>query len=466
MAALQEKIDGFFNRSTSASIFVGADPFGIYDPLPQFAMEFVTDNDYNRFREFIRKSVESVKSCAFIPDAHILFYNFKQIRDVPKPGKSVWNEYVNKVLIPYCEKNGIEPAHDISLRDAAFVSVKNMDVEDLLKDRSNFKNDHDYAEFIKTQNERERFYHSNPYFQSPLQVLQTNKGSLIFSSSAVGEYARKKYLQEIADNYFKPNTEINRLKTFKLYDCSPEIAHLVDRCYKLSPNGLSTYLDFGSEIYAPKEKVRAELSDSISEISMWPSAEHFQKFIAKTGTTCSHENDSIYRLLIIKETGYHNINSNPFAYSERFKELGMEFEKLSSVRSAEEFDTFKFAEIGKRTSDLADEILKTDFDVSGHRSIENILADKKSEIQLHDVVLGNIHKEILVNGDTLYLGNQSNTNSDLKYAWVDFLQHKIMLSPIHKGKVFQVINNEAVPYKMQEAKISMSKPKKIITHKR
>lgn len=467
MSSLQEKIDGFFNRSGSATIFVGADPFGIYNPLPQFALELVKDNEYERFREFIKKSVESVKSCAFIPEAHILFYNFEQIGDVPKPGKLSWNNYVNKVLIPYCEKNGIEPSHNVSLRDAAFALAKNMDIEELFRVKNTFKNDPDYAEFIKTQNNRERLYHSCPDFRSPMEVLETNKGVLIFSASAAGEYARKKYLQQIADNYFKPDMDINRIKINNLYECTPEIAPYVDGCYKLSASGLTASLDFGNETYISKGKVAGMMpSDSGKDIILHPISDIFKNFIRETGTLCSAENETIYRLLTIKENGYHNISSNPFAYSERFEQLGNEFEKLSSAGSAEEFNAFKFAEVSKRTSDLADEILKTDFDVRGHRSLENLLTDKKSEIQLHDVVLGNIHKKILADGDTLYLGNQSKTNSDLKYAWSDFLRDKVILSHIPKGKIFQVVDNKAVPYKAQKADTPVIKPKKPITPKR
>ncbi len=77
--------------------------------------------------------------------------------------------------------------------------------------------------------------------------------------------------------------------------------------------------------------------------------------------------------------------------------------KVTQVKSAGEFDTGKFKRLSTEIRKAADGILKRDFDVRGHRSLENMLNDSTVTFTVGSRKLNEVQKTALASGYALYL---------------------------------------------------------------
>ncbi|BDW76434.1 hypothetical protein BFINE_22290 [Bacteroides finegoldii DSM 17565] len=93
--------------------------------------------------------------------------------------------------------------------------------------------------------------------------------------------------------------------------------------------------------------------------------------------------------------GYMNIHEQPFTYFNELLPYAKEFEKVTQVKSAGEFDTGKFKRLSTEIRKAADGILKRDFDVRGHRSLENMLNDSTVTFTVGSRKLNEVQKTAL-----------------------------------------------------------------------
>lgn len=103
-----------------------------------------------------------------------------------------------------------------------------------------------------------------------------------------------------------------------------------------------------------------------------------------------------------------------------------EFEKVTQVKSAGEFDTGKFKRLSTEIRKAADGILKRDFDVRGHRSLENMLNDSTVTFTVGSRKLNEVQKTALASGYALYLPeNNKEATRHLLFCKADFEQGRI-----------------------------------------
>ncbi|RGD28745.1 DUF6047 family protein, partial [Parabacteroides sp. AM17-47] len=141
------------------------------------------------------------------------------------------------------------------------------------------------------------------------------------------------------------------------------------------------------------------------------------------------ENEDIYRLLSIRERGYMNIHDRPFTYYRELLPLAERFEEVTQVKAAELFDPQAFRKLSSEIRKKADDILRRDFDVRGHRSLEKYLSNPDTALLVGNVKLENEQFRVLSEGHALYLPeNDRPASRHLLYCMADFIQHKLLVS--------------------------------------
>ena len=169
--------------------------------------------------------------------------------------------------------------------------------------------------------------------------------------------------------------------------------------------------------------------------AMNPTADEYRGLFSKvkgyTGFELSSraENEDIYRLLSIRERGYMNIHDRPFTYYRELLPLAERFEEVTQVKAAELFDPQAFRKLSSEIRKKADDILRRDFDVRGHRSLEKYLSNPDTALLVGNVKLENEQFRVLSEGHALYLPeNDRPASRHLLYCMADFIQHKLLVS--------------------------------------
>ena len=269
---------------------------------------------------------------------------------------------------------------------------------------------------------------------APLKVVLRNHGYLLFSGSKAGEEALRGYLQRAADRYFEPHAHDGVLEIYEYSGRRRELMPHING----GGHGMSCREGTGKAEYIPREALPAWFVDSLEPRlyhAMNPTADEYRGLFSKvkgyTGFELSSraENEDIYRLLSIRERGYMNIHDRPFTYCRELLPLAERFEEGTQVKAAELFDPQAFRALSSEIRKKADDILRRDFDVRGHRSLEKYLSNPDTALLVGNVRLENEQFRVLSEGHALYLPeNDRPASRHLLYCMADFTRHKLLVS--------------------------------------
>lgn len=207
-----------------------------------------------------------------------------------------------------------------------------------------------------------------------MKVVLRNHGYLLFSGNKAGEEALRGYLQRAADRYFEPHAHDGALEIYEYSGRRRELMHHING----GGHGMSCREGTGKAEYIPLKALPAWFVDSLEPRlyhAMNPTADEYRGLFSKvkgyTGFELSSraENEDIYRLLSIRERGYMNIHDRPFTYYRELLPLAERLEEVTQVKAAELFDPQAFRKLSSEIRKKADDILRRDFDVRGHRSL-------------------------------------------------------------------------------------------------
>ena len=293
-----------------------------------------------------------------------------------------------------------------------------------------------YLEFRLQQQEKRTLYRCQPRYTFPLKVVENDFGYLIFSGNEIGRNGFRECIRYITDHYFDPHYDTGHLAVYDSTFMDKNLVPLIDAAYKpCKPMELDYSFDFYPASYIGLDELPKEFIDSLKPVcyhSMEATAGDFIKFATDwhfnkdTQVSISRENHDIYRLLTVMRNGYMNIHEQPFTYFNELLPYAKEFEKVTQVKSAGEFDTGKFKRLSTEIRKAADGILKRDFDVRGHRSLENMLNDSTVTFTVGSRKLNEVQKTALASGYALYLPeNNKEATRHLLFCKADFEQGRI-----------------------------------------
>ena len=113
-----------------------------------------------------------------------------------------------------------------------------------------------------------------------------------------------------------------------------------------------------------------------------------------------------------------NIHDRPFTYYRELLPLAERLEEVTQVKAAELFDPQAFRKLSSEIRKKADDILRRDFDVRGHRSLEKYLSNPDTALLVGNVKLENEQFRVLSEGHALYLPeNDAPPHGTCSTAW-------------------------------------------------
>lgn len=459
----------FFDPERPGSIFIAVDRYHHFIPRrPLNALTFIQKRDADsQFRKFLINNIKEAECCPYIPDTELLRYDLATMKLVPPVDTHMpFGEYISKELLPYFQKHCIPPAKRISLHDAVYTyRHKNEPDGSILK--KYLMQESAYLEFRLQQQEKRTLYQCQPQYTFPLKVVENDFGYLIFSGNEIGRNGFRECIQHITDHYFNPHYDTGHLAVYDSTFMDKKLVPFIDAAYKpCKPMELDYSYNFYPASYIRVSELPEGFTDTLKPVcyhSMEAIAEDFIKFATDwhfnkdTHVSISRENHDIYRLLTVMRNGYMNIHEQSFTYFNELLPHAKEFEKVTQVKSAGEFDTGKFKQLSMEIRKMADGILKRDFDVKGHRSLKNMLDDSTVTFTIGSQKLNQAQKATLASGDAVYLPeNNKDATRHLLFCKADFEQGKIEGSSKSFG-IKTYVMKDGLFYPLPEEKNAVNK---------
>lgn len=428
----------FFDPERPGSIFIAIDRYHHFTPRqPLNALTFIQQGDADsQFHKFLIDNIREAECCPYIPDTELLRYDLATMKQVPPVDTHMpFGEYISKELLPYFQEHCIPPAKRISLHDAVYTYRHKNELDSSIL-KKYLMQESAYLEFRLQQQEKRTLYRCQPQYTFPLKVVENDFGYLIFSGNEIGRNGFRESIQHSTDHYFDPHYDIGHLAVYDSTFMDKKLVPFIDAAYKpCKPMELDYSYNFYPASYIRVSELPEGFTDTLKPIcyhSMEATAGDFIKFTTDwhfnkdTHVSISRENHDIYRLLTVMRNGYMNIHEQPFTYFNELLPHAKEFEKVTQVKSAGEFDTGKFKQLSMEIRKMADGILKRDFDVRGHRSLKNMLDDSTVTFTIGSQKLNQAQKATLASGDAVYLPeNNKDATRHLLFCKADFEQGKI-----------------------------------------
>lgn len=438
MNSINQPENPFFDPDKPGSIFVGIDRYHHYTPdHPLNALMFAQEgNTDSQFRKFLINNIEEAECCPYIPDMELLRYDLDNMKQVPQVDiHAPFEEYISKKLLPYFQEHCIPPAKRISLHDAVYgYRYKNEPDGSILK--KYLMQEPAYPKFRLQQQEKRTLYRCQPRYTFPLKVVENDFGYLLFSGNEIGRNGFRECIQHISDHYFDPHYDAGHLAVYDCMSVENKLVPFIDASYKpCKPMELDYSFDFHPASYTRISELPKGFTDHLKPLyyhSMEATADDFIKFATDwhfnevTQSSIREQNHDIYRLLTVMHNGYMNIHEQPFRYFNELLPYAKELEKVTQVKSVDDFNTEKFKQLSSEIRKAADGILKRDFDVRGHRSLENRLLDPTVTFTIGSQKLNQIQKATLVSGDALYFPeNNKDATRHFLFCKANFEQGRI-----------------------------------------
>lgn len=325
------------------------------------------------FISTLHARLEQAARSPFIPDTRIELYTFPRMADVPPmpEGMNV-REYINGRLLPYIKDTGLKPEASVNLRDMAFARSEGLSVEPGGTLRLGAGQIDRLAEFRRRQDGLAARYGYTPEYALPLRVVTTSGGMFVFSGNAAGMKGLHALYQHLADNYFSPHGEPGPVRQYNVPYLPDKLLPLIDAaCRKDPATGRHSY-DFTAP--APAERLSRKGWELMFATDMEPSAEGYRLLAGFGQCRTEGDNADICRLLTLQWRFDRDAILDPaFAYRHQFKDYVRRMDECANGLSSGDSMGQVLDEVRAR----AGAILRTDFDVRGHRRPERIREDRR-----------------------------------------------------------------------------------------
>lgn len=429
----------YFTPQQPGTVCIAIDRYSHYRPSSENALRFLQQGDVEAgVRHFLDDSVKAAFLCTYVPDVTLLVFRFQSMKDVPPPGSGqTAGRYIRDTLLPYLASESRQPEKKITLADAVY-STLTRGTPDCSVLKKHFMQESGYVEFLGRQCERKNIYRLQPEYVLPLTVVKNDFGYLLFSGNETGREGFRVFIQHVADHYFDPHYDIGRLDIHECPVLDGKLPPHIDTAY--TPYGYFPVngFDFSPHRHVAPSELPERFTDRLTPLfshPLRPDADSFAGFISRfkdderTRTTVSRENYDIYRLMTVVRNGYMNVHEQPFTYFDTLLPVARKLEQVTQVKNAAAFNADDFRIHSSVLSRQAEAILRRDFDVRGHRSIENELNDGELAFTVGRVRLNSVQKAVLTDGHAVHLPeNDSPENRRQSYCMVDRLENRLKTS--------------------------------------
>lgn len=428
------------------------------------------DPAYTFMALFHLQSAEAGRS-AFIPDTRLEIYSFPKMTDVPAPaGDIAKKEYISRILLPYIREKGLVPLISTNLRNAIFAQGRSdIPMESGGLPKLTAEQLDGLIRFHREQDELAVRYNYNPVHKLPLHVVETSKGMLFFSDSELGRAGLRNYYQQLTDSYFSVHGESSPVREYSTSRITPDIHPFIDASHKMNPDtGIREFV-FDPASFQKQDFDRKGWKFEF-ETSMEPNSDEFLLLKEHAHSRMSKHNNNVSKLLYLQEHGYSRdiVRAPSFEYAHVFRDLEERID--ASINSTGK--AVSPGEPSKNLFDLVEEvrqkaagIIKSDYDIRGHRSFERAMKDLSYDPVIGDIRLSHPVRQALWEGKCVYLPEISASNPDLHYIRADKGHQKLSISATpFSRQIYREENGKIVPF--QPAKAVSSKKGKTSNVKR
>lgn len=395
-------------------------------------------------------SRESIKAghAAFVPDTRLEIYSFPKMTDVPAiTGNIAKKEYINRILLPYIREKGLVPLISTNLRNVLFAQSRSdifMESGELPKLTAEQLDG--LIRFHRKQDELAVRYNYNPVYQLPLHAVETSKGMLFFSDTKAGRDGLKSFYQQLSGNYFWVHGESGPVRQYSINCLSDGICPLVDACYRKNPQSGKGVYDFDDTVFSKDSFHDRSQWRQTFETNMEPTASEFLRLTEFTGCPASRNNADISKLLYLTENGFKRdlVDDPAFGYRNVFREYVTRIDNCINGQSSGQ----DLAGILDGMRRKAENILKTEFDVRGHRTLERTLNDKSVPILIGGTDASEALRQALLEGKWIYCPQISESMPGLHFLHADKTRDQVIASlTVPKCMVvYQEKNGKIIPY--------------------
>lgn len=326
------------------------------------------------FKVFIKQLARRFGRGDHIPDFQILRMDFPNQWKVPLAGGDLTQYYRDK-LLPAADKQQVQPAKTISLRDAVFLIKSGLPLFDPSTEHGKLARRKDYIEFI-AHNEQGRWKEFMRGKENKYTAVATDQGVMLFSQTKMGEKALHSYLQEYAGNFFNPTRSTETLKIYEVTNPTADVAakadNYIERVSRRDERSDSPDLVYSRYGAAPEKMLSPEIlagAVCTEKYDMRPDFHNFDRFTSDNTLKTDRQNYEIATLLYIAENGFANHLTtdyfHPFDHMDDFKPL---VDKISDTMIAKgenpdsEHD-FGYAALQKEAKTLAADILESQYHI-------------------------------------------------------------------------------------------------------
>lgn len=445
-------LDELFRKEGEGCLLVGYETGKEKPHAESSYMLYPADPDrqdpvYTFMALFNRESIKA-KHAAFVPDTRLEIYSFPRMTDVPVlTGGIDKKEYISRILLPYIREKGQVPLISTNLRNALFVQSRN----DILMEsgelpRLTADQLDGLLHFHRKQDELAVRYDYSPIYKLPLCAVETSKGILFFSDTQTGRDGLKCFYQQLSGNYFRVHSEPGPVRQYQVNRLSDDICPLVDACYRKNPqNGKGKY-DFDETIFSKDTFRDRNLWKQTFETNMEPTASEFLRLTEFAGCPANRNNADISKLLYLIENGFKRdlVVDPAFGYRNVFQEYVTRIDNCINGQSS----GLNLADVLDEMRQKAENILQTEFDVRGHRTLERALNDKSVPFLIGGADASQAMRQALLEGKWIYSSKISESMPGLHFLHADKKCNRVMAyskSPAGKA-VYQEKNGRIIPY--------------------
>lgn len=468
-------LDELFKKNGEGYLLVGYETDREKPHAESSYMLYPADPDrqdpvYTFMALFHLQTTEARRS-AFVPDTRLEIYSFPEMTDVPAlTGDISKKEYISRTLLPYIHEKGLVPQISINLRNAIFAQGRS----DILMESGGLpkltaEQLDGLIRFHREQDELAVRYNYNPVHKLPLHVVETSKGMLFFSDSELGRTGLRNYYQQLTDSYFSVHGESLPVREYSTSQITPDIHPLIDASHKMNPDtGIREFI-FDPASFQKQDFDKKGWKFEF-ETSMTPNSSEFLLLKEHAHSRMSKHNNNVSKLLYLQEHGYSRdiVQAPSFEYAHVFRNL--EEQINSSINSTGK--AVSSGEPPKNLFDLIEEvrqkaadIIKSDYDIRGHRSFKRTMKDMAYDPIIGDVKLSYPVRQAVWEGKCVYLPKISASNPDLHYIRADKEHQKLSISATpFSRQIYREENGKIVPFQpkneISPKKEKVSKAKK------
>lgn len=385
----------------------------------------------------------------FVPDTRLEIYSFPKMTEVPAISGGVSKkEYINRTLLPYIREKGLVPLISTNLRNILFAqSHRDIPMESGELPKLTTQQLDELLRFHHKQDELAARYGYNPVYKLPMYAIETSKGMLFFSDTKVGRNGLKNFYQQLSDNYFWVHSEPGPVRQYCVHSLSYDLCPLVDACCRKNPgNGKDEY-DFDSTVFSKDTLFDRKQWKLAFETYMEPTASEFIRLNEFAGCKASRNNADISKLLYLADYGFkQDIADAPdFGYRSAFQQYATRINDcINNGQSSGQG-------LGKILDDMrskAENILRTEFDVRGHRSLESTLNDMSVPFLIIGTDASKAMRQALLEGKWIYCPKIFEAMPDLHYLHADRAYNRVKAyTTVPKGEaVYEEKNDKIIPY--------------------